>query len=482
MAYLGKGLKSISTANITVDKMTGNGSTTTMGISLGNQIGGSINDINVYISGVHQRPGTDYTLSGSTITFTTAPANGWSVVAVSKGDSIKDDIIDSSVTSESIKDGAVTNAKITSVSSSKLTGALPALDGSALTGIVTYTESANDPSFDTNPSGGTGTIWVNKTSGQMYVCIDATAGDNVWANVGDGDGDVRFFSLQGENYGFTSGGQSPNSNVVQKYYYSSNENATDHGDLTVARAYAGGHSSSTHGYTSGGDSGGMSNVIDKFGLTSLGNATDVGNLTQVRDYVASHSSETYGYTSAGGTSPFYDIIDRFSFSTDGNATDVGDTLTTLYGATGCSSSTHGYVVGGANSSHAQQNVIQKFSLAASANTSDIGDLETARYQHSSNGINSSTHGYSCGGFPLTTSIEKFSFSTDGNASAVATLTVARQKMGATTSTTHGYNTGGRDVGGNPLNVIDKFNHTTDANATDVGDLTVNLIGPTGQQY
>ena len=47
MAYLGKGLKSISTANITVDKMTGNGSTTTMGISLGNQIGGSVNDLSL---------------------------------------------------------------------------------------------------------------------------------------------------------------------------------------------------------------------------------------------------------------------------------------------------------------------------------------------------------------------------------------------------------------------------------------------------
>ena len=154
MAYLGKGLKSISTANITVDKMTGNGSTTTMGISLGNQISGSVNDINVYISGVQQRPGTDYTLSGSTITFTTAPANGWPVVAISKGDSIKDDVIDSSVTSESIKDGAVTDAKITSVTASKLTGALPALDGSALTGIVTYTKSASNPTISTNPAGG----------------------------------------------------------------------------------------------------------------------------------------------------------------------------------------------------------------------------------------------------------------------------------------------------------------------------------------
>lgn len=45
------------------------------------------------------------------------------------------DIDNNSVATADIQDGAVTDAKITGVSSSKLSGALPALDGSALTGI-----------------------------------------------------------------------------------------------------------------------------------------------------------------------------------------------------------------------------------------------------------------------------------------------------------------------------------------------------------
>ena len=45
--------------------------------------------------------------------------------------------------------------------------------------------------------------------------------------------------------------------------------------------------SSTHGYTSGGYTGvANSNVIDKFSFSSDGNATDVGDLTVARRHVA----------------------------------------------------------------------------------------------------------------------------------------------------------------------------------------------------
>ena len=44
--------------------------------------------------------------------------------------------------------------------------------------------------------------------------------------------------------------------------------------------------SSTYGYTSGGDTGAVSDVIDKFSFSSDGNATDVGDLTAARNNVA----------------------------------------------------------------------------------------------------------------------------------------------------------------------------------------------------
>ena len=111
-----------------------------------------------------------------------------------------------------IADGAVTNAKLASgISSSKLSGALPALDGSALTGIdslpsqtgnsgkylttdgssaswddvTVYEQSNTNPTISTNPSGGVGSLWVNYSSKKIYVCYDATAGANKWQNIHD---------------------------------------------------------------------------------------------------------------------------------------------------------------------------------------------------------------------------------------------------------------------------------------------------------
>ena len=81
--------------------------------------------------------------------------------------------------------------------------------------------------------------------------------------------------------GYTSGGSS--TNVIDSFPFASNANATDVGDLTVARGNVTGQSSSTSGYTSGGES---SNVIDSFPFASNATATDVGDLTVARYGVA----------------------------------------------------------------------------------------------------------------------------------------------------------------------------------------------------
>ena len=91
MAYLGKGTKSIDHATISTHTMTGDGSDTTMSIILGTT---SVNNVSVFISGVQQRPGQDYTVTNDVITFTTAPANGCSVVAFVRKDTTKGTIAD----------------------------------------------------------------------------------------------------------------------------------------------------------------------------------------------------------------------------------------------------------------------------------------------------------------------------------------------------------------------------------------------------
>ena len=83
----------------------GNATAFTLQVNGDNASPGTANDIIVSLGGVVQNPGTDYTIAGSTLTFTTAPANGLSFFAVILGQSI-----DSSVSTPA--DGSVTGTKL----------------------------------------------------------------------------------------------------------------------------------------------------------------------------------------------------------------------------------------------------------------------------------------------------------------------------------------------------------------------------------
>ena len=90
-----------------------------------------------------------------------------------------------------ITTGTIPEARIAALAASKLTGALPAISGANLTNLPSeITKSSSDPTISTNPAGGVGTVWANTTSGEMYICTTATAGANVWTNVGPGTGNV----------------------------------------------------------------------------------------------------------------------------------------------------------------------------------------------------------------------------------------------------------------------------------------------------
>tara|TARA_B000000441_G_scaffold12155_1_gene7306 strand:+ start:1089 stop:2021 length:933 start_codon:yes stop_codon:yes gene_type:complete len=94
-----------------------NGSTTafTLQVSGSNVSPGTANDIVVSLGGVVQNPNQDFTIAGSTITFTTAPASGLSFFAVVLGQSIDSSVVtpaDGSVTTAKLADDAVTAAKL----------------------------------------------------------------------------------------------------------------------------------------------------------------------------------------------------------------------------------------------------------------------------------------------------------------------------------------------------------------------------------
>ena len=92
-----------------------NGSTTafTLQVASQNVSPGSANAIIVSLGGVVQNPGTDYTVAASTLTFTTAPANGLSFFGLVLGQQIDTEgTADNSITSAMIIDQAVTLAKL----------------------------------------------------------------------------------------------------------------------------------------------------------------------------------------------------------------------------------------------------------------------------------------------------------------------------------------------------------------------------------
>jgi hypothetical protein len=133
---------------------------------------------------------------------------------------------------------------------------LPAVSGVALTGIVSSTKSASDPTISTNPSGGVGTEWHNTTSGEVYICTDATAGANVWKNVGEHSGDASPFHFTNASlYCFAPGGNSggdTNQLHIDKVTFASDGNSTDQGDMTWKRRGKSQSTSTTHGYSAGG--------------------------------------------------------------------------------------------------------------------------------------------------------------------------------------------------------------------------------------
>ena len=200
-------------------------------------------------------------------------------------------------------------------------------------------------------------------------------------------GDLTLGRAQGAGqssttHGYFSGGRdSLNTNTIDKFPFSSDDNATDVGDLTALVKMNGGQSSSTHGYSSGGRARSApsspqitTDTIEKFPFSSDTDATDVGELTLANYFVAGQSSSTHGYSSGGYTNGYTNIIDKFSFATDANATDVGDLTASKYGGAGQSSTEFGYMSGG----YFTNDTIEKFSFTSDGNATDVGELTVAR--------------------------------------------------------------------------------------------------------
>jgi len=91
------------TANPTVDAFTGDGSDTTFTLSTTPAL--PTKTMLVFVNGVFQKYTTNYSVSGTTLTFTSAPANNAVIVAINMNNS-------SEVVISSVSNNSITNAKL----------------------------------------------------------------------------------------------------------------------------------------------------------------------------------------------------------------------------------------------------------------------------------------------------------------------------------------------------------------------------------
>ena len=95
---------------------------------------------------------------------------------------------------------------------------------------------------------------------------------------------------------------------MQYITIASTGNATDFGDLTVARQNHGSASSPTRQVNMGGATPSASNVIDFTEIMTTGNAVDFGDLTAARSNGMPVSSSTRGVYASGSPSTNVDFI------------------------------------------------------------------------------------------------------------------------------------------------------------------------------
>ena len=356
---------------------------------------------------------------------------------------------------------------------------IPAVDGSLLTGTDTALSASSDPTISTNPTNGVGTKYRNTTSGEMYICTDATAGANVWKNVGAGSGNIEAAWYGGR--GIWGGGESNASpatiNTIDYVTIGTTGNATDFGDLTEAR----------NGLSACGGGGGRGvflggsnptvpaagpdtkNIIDYITVASTGNAIDFGDLTVARKYTGSCSNGIRGLLGPGNLltpHTVYNTIDYVTLSTTGNATDFGDATVARYQTGSCGNATRGVFAGGGSPS---SNVIDYVTIGTAGNATDFGDMLVAKSGPA--GLASDTRGVFAGGGGggAQNVIQYITIASVGNATDFGNLLSAQEGKSGCSNGVRGVYGGGYPPVYN--NIVEYITIASTGNSVDFGDLT-----------
>ena len=312
--------------------------------------------------------------------------------------------------------------------------------------LSSSTLDASNPAVDTNPTDGVGTKWVNTTSGQIFICTDATTDANHWI------------------------GQTGTALVGPRCIWAggNSDNADEHNAATAVKI----------------------NEISYVVPTTLGDATDFGDLLETTQYFAGTSNGTNergifagGYDSSSPS----EVVQYITCSSAGNATDLGNLAEAMGGPGASSNATSDRATfSGGNRASIPPNydrasdMIQYITISSAGNATDSGNLTSARDYTCGTDNGTDDRGINAAGrldggvSGNTNSINYWTISSTGNAAAFGTLTGARFKPWTASSDTNNRGLfGGGELAGtaNPSNNIEYITISSTGNGTSFGDMT-----------
>jgi hypothetical protein len=223
----------------------------------------------------------------------------------------------------------------------------------------------------------------------VYMTIASTGNGSAYGDLSrpiresTGISNGTFLLVAGGNYPSGSGSGSYQTEI-EYYTISTTNNASAWGDLHNGRQSGAGISDATRGLYGGGtgnsgESGPFTNMIQYLSVESTGDASDFGNLTVARGHFAGASDLTRGVF-CGGYSPAnepahggYDknTIDYVTIQSTGNATDFGDLVQPTQSPAGMQSDVRGAIGGGFQP---ETGMINYFTIQTTGNASDFGNM------------------------------------------------------------------------------------------------------------
>lgn len=251
-------------------------------------------------------------------------------------------------------------------------------------------------------------------------------------------GKMGFQGVSNQTRGVFCGGyKSAPINVIDYVTVATLGNAIDFGDMVGPANGCGGQSDGTYAVIAAGGRVGAnaseegSNAIDYFTIASTGNASDFGDLTVARHkHVCGVGNGTRVIFGGGmgndGGNDNQNVIDYVTAATPGNATDFGDLINAVWGGASANDATRGIYAGGSGGGANMEYI----TMDTTGNGTDFGDLTTSRYNFC--GVGHATYaifGGNNGSSP--TSIDYVTVQTAGNAADFGDMTDYREGPGGT---------------------------------------------------